>query len=266
MTSIKDYDRKADFIFHQNEFNSCLDIIRRHCDLKDNLVLDVGSGTGLHTGFLVNSECKHVFGVDLLDYEELWGGSFKKQLIGLYDECGVNFDPGRCQFIKMNAENLLFRDSLFDFVISINAFEHISDPQKALEEVHRVLKPGCYAFIQFDPVYYCDTGGHMFDFVSEPWGHLLHPEPEYVEMLEKAKAPKEIISDFKYGINKKPKKYFTDLFSGAIQKGMFKKIISYEWSGVVKPEHMDCSNFKELSHKYSKEDLLFRGMNILLRK
>lgn len=266
MTNIKDYDIKADMAFHRDEMDRCLDIIRRHCDLKDKLVLDVGSGTGLHTGFITACGCEKVIGVDLLDYEDAWDGSFKKRLIALYGECGYRLEPARCQFIRMNAEKLLFADETFDIVISVNAFEHIGDPGRALSEIRRVLKRGGYAFIQFDPIYYCDTGGHMFDFVGEPWGHLMHSEGEYIRMLENANAPAGVISDFMHGINRKPRKYFAELFHNSISRGEFKKVEGYEWSGVVSPDHLEHPNFKYLGDKYSKEDLLFRGMNFLLKK
>lgn len=39
-------------------------------------------------------------------------------------------------------ENLSFEDNFFDVVVSAWVFEHLPDPQKALSEIHRVLKPG----------------------------------------------------------------------------------------------------------------------------
>ena len=41
-------------------------------------------------------------------------------------------------------ENLTFEDSQFDLVISQDVFEHVSLPEKAFREIHRVLKPGGY--------------------------------------------------------------------------------------------------------------------------
>jgi ubiquinone/menaquinone biosynthesis C-methylase UbiE len=266
MSGIKNYDKEVDFFHHEDEFKRCIEIIDRYCDLKDKFVLDVGAGTGLHTGFLVNTGCKFYIGIDMQDYEFLWNGNFKKQLIDHYNSFGVDFDPSKCQFIKMNAEEMLFKDELFDFVISINAFEHIGDPEKALYEIYRVLKKGGYAFIQFDPVYFCDTGSHMFDFVNEPWEHLVHEEKEYLKMLRKAGTPQDIIDDFIFGINKKPKKYYDDLFETIVKNGMFKKICSYSWSGVFSDEHLSHKNFTKLLETYAKEDLLFRGMNILIKK
>lgn len=266
MPDIKNYDKKVDFIHHQEEFTNCMDIINLHYDLRDKFVLDVGSGTGLHTGFLVNTGCKFCIGIDLQEYEFLWNGNFKQQLINHYESFGVHFDHSRCQFIRMNAEEMLFKDELFDFVISINAFEHISDPKKALCEIYRVLKKGGYAFIQFDPVYFCDTGGHMFDYVNEPWGHLVYDETEYLNMLQKANTPQDVIDDFMFGLNKKPKRYFDGLFETVAKNRMFDKICSYNWSGVVSNEHLSHNNYIKLCGIYDKEDLLFRGMNILIKK
>lgn len=268
MVNIKYYDKSEDFSFHKDEFKRCLQIINNYLELKGKLILDVGVGTGFHTGFLVHTGCKNVIGIDLLDYETLWGGGFKIKLLELYNEHGLKFDGDKCQFIKMNAECMLFKDELFDFVFCLNAFEHISDPVKALCEIWRVLKPEGYAFIQFDPVYYCDTGGHMFDFVPEPWGHLMHSHGEYISMLIKAGTPEAIICDFKYGLNRRSKDYFINLFRDVTDNEikLFEKVVSYTWSGVVKENHKKHKNFNILSDRYSEEDLLFRGMNILLKK
>ena len=106
----------------------------------------------------------------------------------------------------------------------------------------------------------------MIDFVNEPWGHLVHEEKEYLEMLKKADTPQDIINDFIYGINKKPKKYYYDLFKTVVKNGMFEKICSYSWSGVASDDNLSHNNYIELCKTYSKEDLLFRGMNILIKK
>jgi SAM-dependent methyltransferase len=41
-----------------------------------------------------------------------------------------------------DAHYLPFRDETFDRVFAFNVFEHLIDPKKAAEEIHRVLKPG----------------------------------------------------------------------------------------------------------------------------
>ena len=267
MVNLKNYVVSDDFSHHKEEFYRTYEIIRLHTGIKDKMILNLCSGAGLHTGFLVRNGAQ-VIGIDLLDYETLWGGNFKGKLLEIFRDNNEPFDGSKCQFIRMNAENLLFRDDLFDFVYCINAFEHIQDPSNALLEIWRVLKPGGYAFIQFDPLYYCDTGSHMFDFFPEPWGHLVYSEDEYIQKIRSAHCPEEMIQDFRSGLNKKRRRYFIKLFSIFTDEKLqiFEKKVSYEWSGVSNPGFMKHNNFERLQKVYPKEDLLFRGMNILLQK
>jgi len=267
MVNLKNYCVHDDFSHHKEEFYRTYEIIRPHITLTDKIVLNLCSGSGLHTGFLVRKGAQ-VTGIDILDYETLWGGNFKGKLLEIFRDNNEPFDGSKCQFILMNAENLLFRDELFDFVYCINAFEHIRDPSNALLEIWRVLKPGGFAFIQFDPLFYCDTGSHMSDFLPEPWGHLVYPEEEYVEKLRCVNCPEEMIHDFRWGLNRKKMSYFIKLFGIFTDKNLkvFEKVASFEWSGVSHPSHMTHENFRELQKIYSKKDLLFRGMNILMRK
>lgn len=267
MVNLKNYSVRDDFIHHKEEFLRTHEIFNRYFSLKESLVLNLCSGNGLHTGFLVRCGA-YVIGVDLLDYETLWGGGFKEKLLEIFHNNNEPFDGSQCQFIRMNAEDLLFKDDLFDFVYCINSFEHIQDPSKALLEIWRVLKPSGFAFIQFDPLYYCDTGSHMFDFVPEPWGHLVECQNEYIQKLQNANCPKDIITDFESGLNRKRKRYFIKLFELFTDEDikLFEKKVSYEWSGVINPEHLTHKNFQDLQKIYPKDDLLFRGMNILFKK
>ena len=46
--------------------------------------------------------------------------------------------------VQGSGENLPFRSGLFDFVLAAAALHHIPDPEKAVFEIARVLKPGGY--------------------------------------------------------------------------------------------------------------------------
>jgi len=267
MVNIKNYRLTDDFSHHREEFYRTYAIIREEITLESTLTLNLCSGSGLHTGFLVRNGAQ-VIGIDLVDYETLWGGNFKGKLLEIFQDNKEAFDGSKCQFIRMDAENLIFKDELFDFVYCINAFEHIHDPSNALLEIWRVLKTGGYAFIQFDPLYYCDTGSHMFDFVPEPWAHLVYSKEEYIQKLREANCPEDAINDFISGLNRKRRKYFIQLFELVtdITLKVFEKKASLEWSGLTNPDYKDHENFKTLQKIYPKEDLLFRGMNILLKK
>jgi ubiquinone/menaquinone biosynthesis C-methylase UbiE len=50
-------------------------------------------------------------------------------------------------FVNGDAEHLCFRDNSFDFVFSNGVLHHTPDTQQAVDEIHRVLKPGGEALI-----------------------------------------------------------------------------------------------------------------------
>jgi len=51
------------------------------------------------------------------------------------------------EFFVGNAEELAFEDATFDAVYSMGVIHHTARPQKAIDEIFRVLKPGGTAFI-----------------------------------------------------------------------------------------------------------------------
>ena len=51
------------------------------------------------------------------------------------------------EFQRGNASQMPFADASFDFVVCMAAFKNFSDPIGALNEIHRVLKPGGQASI-----------------------------------------------------------------------------------------------------------------------
>jgi len=65
--------------------------------------------------------------------------------------------PG--QIIKMDAENLNFKDNSFDFIWSWGVIHHSANPQKILKEIHRVLRPEGVAIIM---VYYRGWWNYYF--------------------------------------------------------------------------------------------------------
>ena len=90
-----------------------LNIIKDYLKIKnDDLLLDVGCGTGISSRF----DCR-VIGVD--------------PSIGLLKQ-------NRKFKINSKAENLPFKDNAFNFVVSITAIHNFSNIEKSLEEINRV--------------------------------------------------------------------------------------------------------------------------------
>lgn len=93
------------------------------------LILDVGCGTGNFSIKLAEKGCK-VIGIDLS--EEMLSIAREKA-----EEKGLDIE-----FYKMDVYDIGFENNGFDAVFSMAAFEFIKEPQKAYDEMFRVLKPG----------------------------------------------------------------------------------------------------------------------------
>ncbi|MCI0452407.1 MAG: class I SAM-dependent methyltransferase [Candidatus Latescibacteria bacterium] len=101
------------------------DCMRRHLR-KGDVVYDVGCGTKPFVRPLASLEVAYV-GIDIDN--------------GFYGEDAVD--------IMGVADALPLRAGVADAVLSSQVIEHLSDPEEALREAHRVLKPGGLLFISF---------------------------------------------------------------------------------------------------------------------
>ena len=88
-------------------------------------ILVVGCGSGREAGMLARALNANVIGIDV-------GNDFT------FDHQGSA--PAR--LFLMDARDLRFPDDSFDMVFSFHALEHISEPQRALSEMARVLRHG----------------------------------------------------------------------------------------------------------------------------
>ncbi len=111
-------------------------------------LLDCGCGQGTITVGLAKAvEPGHVTGIDV---SETVIQRARDKATEMKIE-NVSFDVGNiCQ--------LDFSDNSFDAVFSHNVLEHIPEPSEALQEIHRVLKPGGVVGIRD-----CDWGGYIFE-------------------------------------------------------------------------------------------------------
>ncbi|MCX7709178.1 MAG: class I SAM-dependent methyltransferase [Clostridia bacterium] len=92
-------------------------------------ILEIGFGTGKNAGFYP----EHVKHISAIDPNEAMESHLRERL-------GKNCLE--VDIYNMSAEGLAFKDNTFDCVVSTFTLCTITDPQKALSEFHRVLKPG----------------------------------------------------------------------------------------------------------------------------
>ena len=104
----------------------------RVLDLKeDDRCLEIGLGSG----FFIKKYASHVSRIAGLDYSEdmvKLASSVNEGLVKL----------GKAEFKLGNVSNLPWGDNEFSAVVGIETFFFWSDPEKALEEIFRVLVPG----------------------------------------------------------------------------------------------------------------------------
>jgi len=97
-------------------------------DFSGNALLDVGCGEGVFTRILGHS------------YHEVHGIDLQENNLRLFRESVRN--QSKYHIYNMSASHMEFHNDTFDTIISIEAFEHILDIQKAASECARVLKSG----------------------------------------------------------------------------------------------------------------------------
>lgn len=118
-------------------------------------VLEVGIGSGLNLSFYNPNEIQHLTGID--PSKELW----KQNTINIQN-LGFKVD-----FIKAKAESLPFENEVFDSVVITYTLCTVTDPNKALKEIKRVLKPN-------GKLIFCEHGLAKDD-KTKKWQNFLNP-------------------------------------------------------------------------------------------
>ena len=105
------------------------DFVHRRGFANGKKVLDVCCGTGYGSEILSKS-ASSVLGVDI-SQEAV---SFARK----------NHSNDKIKFVRMDAHDLKLPDGSKDLVTAFEALEHVSDPDRMLSEIKRVLKKGGY--------------------------------------------------------------------------------------------------------------------------
>ena len=129
--------------------------------ITGKVVIDFGCGDGEHTVEMAQKGAKRVIGLDIRE-SVLTVARQKAAQTGVTDNC-------------------VFATSttgLADYVVSLDAFEHFSEPGEILNIINSLLKPQGEVLASFGPTWYHPLGGHSYSVF--PWSHLLFTEKAFM--------------------------------------------------------------------------------------
>lgn len=111
-------------------------LLKRHGFPTQGKILEVGTAQGIRAR-VIASEFPNVHVTAIDRSSELLGAS----------QSGQTMIPN-LHFQQADIYNLPFADNTFDFIYARLVFMHLSDPEQALENLKRVLKPGGHLLIE----------------------------------------------------------------------------------------------------------------------
>jgi SAM-dependent methyltransferase len=129
--------------------------------VRDRDVLDFGCGPGAEAVEVAERGARRVIGLDL---RKKWLTAASK----LAEARGV---ADKCFFGTEWAEPV-------DVILSVDSFEHFSDPAAILVKMRSLLKPTGCVMASFGPTWYHPLGGHIYSVF--PYAHLVFSESALV--------------------------------------------------------------------------------------
>ncbi len=149
---------------------------------KDKVVLDIGCGAAGKTVFYASKGVKRIVGVEILE-------KYREEAERLAEEYSMK---DKFEFVCADASKTPFEDETFDTIIMNDAMEHVDEPEKVLEECHRILKKNGKLYLNFPP-YNHPYGAHLSDAMGMPWVHVFFSESTLI------KTYKELVKDLPDG-------------------------------------------------------------------
>jgi len=77
------------------------------------------------------------------------------------------------KLLQMDAMQMQLPNDTFDFIFSIDAFEHFANPDKVFLEINRLLRKNGLLYLSFGPIFQSPFGLHADHSVSVPYCQIL---------------------------------------------------------------------------------------------
>jgi SAM-dependent methyltransferase len=230
-------------------------------------LLDVGASVW---GFALEAALDR--GVALYEGATLGVKSWRRSVVQI---SGNNGQIGR--LLQMNAEHLKFPAESFDCLLSVSTFEHFLRPSVVLAEMYRVLRRGGVALVSFDGVWSCSYGHHLLHYgeainrLPPPWSHLFFSEDQMRKFLRKQQWPDGAAVQLNGAVkwiyrSKDLNRIGIRHIRNAFEDSAFKIDWIVELIDGEADELKPIADYLSRFVPYTSEELLTRGLSILLRK
>ena len=154
-------------------------------DFTGARVVDLGCGYGRMCVDVARAGAAKVVGIDIVpEYIDFAAENVRQNFPDL---------AGRIEFKAIRLDD--YAEGDFDYFISKDAFEHISDLPGLLAEMKKRLRAGGRIYAGFGPLWHAPHGDHFEARIYLPWGHLIVPESLIVKRWRKLKKPYRSLKD-----------------------------------------------------------------------
>jgi SAM-dependent methyltransferase len=161
------------------------------------VIIDFGCGEGADAVEMAGKGAMRVIGIDIRA-NVLQAARQKALAAGVQDTC---------LFASSTKE-------LADIVVSMDAFEHFTDPAGILRIMDTLLQPAGEVLVSFGPTWYHPLGGPLFSVF--PWAHLVFSENALIRWRSTFKADGATrFSEVAGGLNKMTIAKFEELIAGS---------------------------------------------------
>ena len=172
-------------------------------------ILEIGCYDGLITYTLANLFDAEVIGTDLARYYLFQTDGLKineknmqkqnERLSQIREKVKVEFNKkadNKCEqvsFIEDDITDSKIDNNSVDCIFSWEVLEHIADPYKAFKEIFRILKPGGFAFHEYNP-FFCRGGGHSLCTLDFPYGHVRLSQSDFKGYIKMIRPDEEAVA------------------------------------------------------------------------
>ena len=190
----------------------------------DKDILEIGAYDGSSAYAFASFGAKRILATDMAAYyiNQTPGGIVSKDAIAkknielrqtrdAYSKVINQKDAPKVSFVEDDITVSSVESDSMDVIVSWEVLEHITSPNDAFKEMARILKPGGFAFHEYNPFFSVD-GGHSLCTLDFPWGHASLTDEDFERYLDEFRPDEKDVSlsFFKNNLNRMTLSHLTN--------------------------------------------------------